>query len=193
MDVARQPAEASGASAAGDEPSKAASLQFASRRRRAAAAAAAIQGGGKRPVDAQHVSAAAGGVAAAQLPAELRRGLDAVMKPLVKSTLYMQPDYPREHLLQLLDAPEGPAKAAITGGALTKSPKSRVRSKLLQYRDDQMDPLLLPALTRLIVAKRGATTLREEEAVPLLRDGLRPRRAKQIDKKALKKVQCRAC
>ena len=67
---------------------------------------------------------------------EIQRGLDKLMAPLVKHTLYTQPRYPRENLLTLLDAPDGPAKAV--GPKLRKSPKSRVRSKFLAYRDHEV-------------------------------------------------------
>lgn len=122
------------------------------------------------------------------LPLEVRRGLDSLLAPLVKSTLHSQPEYPREHLLQLLDA------AAKSGGIvspsdLRRSPRSRVRSKLLQYRDAKVDPLLLPALTKVIASTRHAQRLDRSEAVPLLRESLQPKRVRHLSRKALKKVR----
>jgi len=155
------------------------------------------------------------------IPDEVRRGLDALMRPLVKHTLYSQPEYPREHILNMLDKDEPPSK--LDHSTFKKSPKSRVRSKMLQYRDHevrpvvcrchpilavpyltsratrsatrslrtsrlQVDPLLLPALTQLFAAKGHTQAIKEEEALQLLRDGLLPKRAKKINKRALKKV-----
>ena len=46
----------------------------------------------------------------------------------------------------------------------------------------------MPALTHVFMVKRNAETLDDDEALPLLRESLRPRRARQINKRKLKKV-----
>jgi hypothetical protein len=139
------------------------------------------------------------------LPARVTRGLDDLMLPLVKSTLFKQPRYPREHLLQLLESEQQRGGAAGFRGASAlqlkpaateggqSSPTSRVRAKVLQYRDEKVDPLLLPALTKLFCSMRmeESKEVTSADARPIIRSGLLPQRSRNINKKALKKVGAR--
>ncbi len=81
--------------------------------------------------------------------------------------------------------------AATEGGQ--SSPTSRVRAKVLQYRDEKVDPLLLPALTKLFCSMRmeESKEVTSADARPIIRSGLLPQRSRNINKKALKKVGAR--